>query len=298
MDLTVIIPCFNDGGFLNRSVGSVCPQLAETDELIVVDDGSADRTASVAAALQKQFDHCRVRYVHQANAGVASARNHGLRLAEGRYVIFLDADDELLDGAITSYKQRITQDAPPWMISAHEWRVGNESSQRVPEVRGGSERLFRKFLQKQLHVGNLSCMCISRDCARRVGFFDHLRVGEDLVFLAVLMSLHPPAVVSRCNVRVHRRAAGSLRNASVLEDMVASQVFESLFSHPDLPVAYQAFRKTALIRHYRSILRQAWKQREAYVFGKWYRKLVRADPLAALDLKLLWRYWMSSGSRS
>ena len=167
MDLTVIIPCFNDGGFLNRSVGSVCPQLAEADELIVVDDGSTDRTASVAAVLQRQFDHCRVRYVHQANAGVASARNHGLRLAEGRYVIFLDADDELLDGAITSYKQRITQDAPPWMISAHEWRVGNESSQRVPEVRGGSEQLFRKFLEKKLHLGNLSCMCISRDWASR-----------------------------------------------------------------------------------------------------------------------------------
>jgi glycosyltransferase involved in cell wall biosynthesis len=86
---SVIVPSFNHGPWLGDAIESVAAQTVPVLEVIVVDDGSTDSTASVAA----QFPG--VRYVHQDNAGVAAARNRGLELAKGSHVVFLDADDML-----------------------------------------------------------------------------------------------------------------------------------------------------------------------------------------------------------
>jgi len=74
------------------AIRSVLSQSRAVDEIIVVDDGSTDATAARLPALFGD----RVRYVRQSNAGVSAARNHGLRLARGRYLAFLDDDDEWL----------------------------------------------------------------------------------------------------------------------------------------------------------------------------------------------------------
>ncbi len=76
---------------IGRATESVLDQTCEHIEIIVVDDGSRDDTESVVRA----FDDDRLRYVRQENAGANAARNHGIRLASGTYVSFLDSDDEL-----------------------------------------------------------------------------------------------------------------------------------------------------------------------------------------------------------
>lgn len=75
-----------------RAIDSALAQTHPIDEIIVVDDGSDDGTGD---ALRERYGD-RIRYVWQANAGVSSARNHGLRLAQGRYLALLDSDDEWL----------------------------------------------------------------------------------------------------------------------------------------------------------------------------------------------------------
>lgn len=87
--VSIIMPCYNTVTYLPKSMGSVLSQTFVNWELIAVDDGSYDGTL---AWLQAQTDH-RVRVYAQANQGVSSARNAGLRLARGKYVAFLDADD-------------------------------------------------------------------------------------------------------------------------------------------------------------------------------------------------------------
>lgn len=91
--VSVVIPCYDQARFLPAAIGSVHGQTRGPAEVIVVDDGSHDDTPKVAA-------RCGARVIRQKNSGVSSARNAGLRVAHGEYVIFLDADDELLPGAI------------------------------------------------------------------------------------------------------------------------------------------------------------------------------------------------------
>ncbi|MCK6427141.1 MAG: glycosyltransferase family 2 protein [Burkholderiaceae bacterium] len=90
--VSIILPTYNRGDVLPRSVGSVLAQTFADWELIVVDDGSTD--ASVAWL--ESLDEPRIRVLQQANAGVYHARNAGLQQARGRYVTFLDSDDEWL----------------------------------------------------------------------------------------------------------------------------------------------------------------------------------------------------------
>ncbi|MBU0288996.1 glycosyltransferase [Hallella sp. CLA-AA-H145] len=93
MLLSVVIPIYNVERTLARCVESVLGQHVEGMELILVDDGSTDRSALVANRYQNR-PH--VTLIHKANGGLSDARNEGLYYAKGRYVTFVDSDDYLL----------------------------------------------------------------------------------------------------------------------------------------------------------------------------------------------------------
>lgn len=91
--VAVVIPCYNHGHFLGEAIASALQQAYRPVEVVVVDDGSTDATAEVASRYG-------VRCVRQANRGLPTARNAGLAAVTGVYVVFLDADDRLLPGAL------------------------------------------------------------------------------------------------------------------------------------------------------------------------------------------------------
>jgi glycosyltransferase involved in cell wall biosynthesis len=93
VDVSVVIPCYNQAAYLGEAIQSIDAG-RRVAQIIVIDDGSTDPTSRVAAS----FDG--IECVRQANRGLARARNAGLARAVGRYVIFLDADDRLLPGAV------------------------------------------------------------------------------------------------------------------------------------------------------------------------------------------------------
>jgi glycosyltransferase involved in cell wall biosynthesis len=92
--VSVIIPCYNQAHFLGEAIESVFRQTYPHYEIIVVDDGSTDETANVAAGFEQ------VQCLTQKNLGLAAARNAGLEASRGSYLVFLDADDRLLPNAL------------------------------------------------------------------------------------------------------------------------------------------------------------------------------------------------------
>ena len=85
--ISVLIPCYNAGRYLAAALDSVLAQTYQDFEIIVVDDGSTDDSAAVAAR------YPRVRYCYHAHSGISVTRNLCLSMAEGEMVVFLDADD-------------------------------------------------------------------------------------------------------------------------------------------------------------------------------------------------------------
>lgn len=102
---SIIIPLYNKGATIESTIRSVLDQLAEDDELIVVDDGSTDGSAEIA----RSISDTRLRIIGQENAGQSKAKNHGVQCAHNDWVIFLDADDCLLPDALAVFRKMISE---------------------------------------------------------------------------------------------------------------------------------------------------------------------------------------------
>lgn len=88
---SVVIPLFNKADTILRTLGTVTKQVFRNFEIVVVDDGSTDTSALLVETFETQVS---LRLIKQSNSGVSSARNHGVAVARGKFVAFLDADDE------------------------------------------------------------------------------------------------------------------------------------------------------------------------------------------------------------
>ncbi|HEY1790727.1 MAG TPA: glycosyltransferase, partial [Verrucomicrobiae bacterium] len=93
--VSVVIPCYNQAHFLTEAVESVIHQIFADWEIIVVNDGSPDNTKDVFQNLASRWPGRILRYLEKANGGLADARNAGIAIARGKYILPLDADDKL-----------------------------------------------------------------------------------------------------------------------------------------------------------------------------------------------------------
>lgn len=91
--ISIVVPCFNQGAYLNDCLQSVFNQTHTNWECIVVDDGSTDDTKEIAASWIKKDN--RFKYIYKDNGGLCAARNSGIEISNGSYILPLDADDKI-----------------------------------------------------------------------------------------------------------------------------------------------------------------------------------------------------------
>lgn len=183
--VTVIIPAFNAACYILGAIRSVLDQGGRT-EIVLVDDGSTDDTCELVRS-----EAPGVRIVRQPNAGVAAARNTGLREARGDLICFLDADDGWFPGKL-AVQQRYLARHPEVCAVYHNWLVWNPEtsndgvSPRPPDVRANDDAddpAHSGWLYTQLLLDciiHTSTIMLRRDAVLRVGDFDPALVtGED-----------------------------------------------------------------------------------------------------------------------
>ena len=105
---SIILPTFNRGHLINRAIDSVIHQTFSEWELIIIDDGSKDDT--FAKLRDVVVGDSRIRYHFSANRGLAGARNLGCSMATGKYLTFLDSDDEYLPDHLASRYEVLSRD--------------------------------------------------------------------------------------------------------------------------------------------------------------------------------------------
>lgn len=108
--VSVVIPVYNVELFIKEAIHSVVQQTFQDFELILVNDGSTDRSAEICQ--QFAAENPRIQYIEQANSGVSIARNNGLLVAKGEYIFFMDSDDTIATDFIeSSYNIAVAKDA-------------------------------------------------------------------------------------------------------------------------------------------------------------------------------------------
>ncbi len=182
--ISLVIPVHNGERFIAQAVRSAQRQTSPPVEIIIVDDGSTDGTSSVVKGLAG------VRYVHQARGGPAAARNHGVRLARGALLGFLDADDRWTEDK-TAIQLALLEREP-----ATEIVIGFSQRVILPEWQG-DEPVYRSVGEPVFYL-HLGSALFRRPAFERVGYFDErLAIGEDVDWylrakeLGVRIRFHP-----------------------------------------------------------------------------------------------------------
>jgi hypothetical protein len=131
--VSVIIPCYNYAHFLEAALDSVLAQTYPNLEILVIDDGSPDNTAEVAA----RYDR-RICYVHQENQGLSASRNNGIRMATHDYVALLDADDEWEPEFMERLMRKMVELPDDFgLVACLDYKIGVQG-ERIPDRRRDS----------------------------------------------------------------------------------------------------------------------------------------------------------------
>lgn len=239
--LTVIIPAYNSEKYIKKCLLSVVCQEIQGMEILVINDGSTDRTAEIAALLAKE--HKCIRLVTIENRGVSHARNVGLKKAKGRYITFVDSDDYLEPDAYkTMLEEMIRYDA-----DIVEGACRKEKPNGAPlhechlhrEIIRGKARCAEHFL-KQQNCYNYMCNKIYK----RELFCNHkfplLRYSEDYYMNALL---HKETVCKLVlnkliyHYVIHKESASGKKAGTGLIDVVTAGVMTAdLFKNTKLKV--------------------------------------------------------------
>lgn len=129
MRFSIIIPVYNGDKHLADSVRKLCSQSFKDWECIIVEDGSTDNTAELADRLAGEDS--RIHVIHKDNAGVSAARNRGLDEAKGEWIVWLDADDAYVDGALAKLAE-LTERHPD--VQAFQFPYLTPTGAVVPKV--------------------------------------------------------------------------------------------------------------------------------------------------------------------
>jgi glycosyltransferase involved in cell wall biosynthesis len=165
--ISVVLPCYNRVDFLAKSVPSVLNQTYKDWELIVVDDGSSDGTATYTSEIKDS----RVHYIRQENAGVAAARNAGILASRGEWIALLDSDDYWMPGKLEAQLD-FHQQNPDILISQTE-EIWIRNGRRVNSMNKHKKRsgwIFEPSLD--LCLISPSCVMIHRSIFGAVGMFE------------------------------------------------------------------------------------------------------------------------------
>lgn len=150
--VSIITPCYNGSKYIVETIESVLSQTYKNWEMIIVDDGSTDSSATVVQKYTKKDE--RIKYIYQDNAGSASARNNGIRNAKGRYIVLLDADDVWDAGFLTEQLSYMNKNDAVCVCSAY--RMIDENSKSLSSVTTPKHIITEKDMLVRNYIGCLT----------------------------------------------------------------------------------------------------------------------------------------------
>lgn len=174
--ISVIIPTYNHEKYISEAIQSALDQTYKDLEIIVVDDGSTDKTRELVKTKWPM-----VKYIYQNNQGISAARNKGIRESTGDHVAFLDADDFWYKDKLALQVKQIEQNDKIGLITCGRKVIGETGEEEyIPEI----NNLERTDILKKLAISNIigggSTVLVRRSCFDKVGYFDEeLKVSED-----------------------------------------------------------------------------------------------------------------------
>lgn len=229
--LSIIIPVYNVEQYLDKCLQSIVVgnvNMLGITEIIVVDDGSPDRSGEIADEFAKQYPCIQV--IHQKNAGVAAARNTGITTAHGEWLYFVDSDDWLEAGALANICSIARQHPTADILFLDAWKNAGDTQREwehfeQPAVWTKQEEIRRlqcgmlyfPFIDKKMRtplaapwdkVYRRAFVCDNKLC-----FQEKLRVLDDMVFNVEAFGIAKEVVYNKTKIYHYRYVSDSITNS-------------------------------------------------------------------------------------
>lgn len=217
--VSVIIPCYNLENYIKGSVETVLNQTYNNLEIIIVDDGSKDKSVEIIRKLQKRDN--RIKLIVQKNKGAGSARNRGMKEAKGEFLIFLDGDDKLTEDTIEKNLTYLIEDNSFDWVAFPIKRVDEKGKEIFDHKIYGKRKYNNSIIRShefiyELDSGLLSGVCwasIYRNSIIRNLKFPENEFYEDSFFYTDLLINSKKGFLSNqgCYLYLHRPGSSQLQ---------------------------------------------------------------------------------------
>ena len=185
---SIIMPTYNRGHILPGSIQSVINQDFTEWELVVVDDGSTDNTKEVIENFSQNDN--RIRYLYQSNQERSAARNNGIKNANGKYICFLDSDDEYLQHHLTTFFDEIkikNNSRALFFTSLIIYNNGKDIEHPIQQLKN-NESIYNYLFTESIYPCRV---CIERSILNEFQFRLDCVIVEDTILWLEIASKHP-----------------------------------------------------------------------------------------------------------
>ena len=188
-EVSIIVPVYQVENYIRKCIDSILAQTFTDFELILVDDGSKDKSGQICDEYAGMDQ--RVRVIHQENSGVAAARNHGIAYANGGYLCFVDADDWIEDGMIEQCISQMKENDADILRHGHTMELWkdekcvNEEKKNAPNF---AKALTHDQIEKEMELFWQNCSnyvwnyFFKKEVIGRIRFSE-IKISEDHIFV-------------------------------------------------------------------------------------------------------------------
>lgn len=291
--ISIILPVYNVEKYLDDCIESLIQQTYKNIEVIIVDDGSTDNSGIIADKCANKDN--RIKVIHKQNGGVATARNTGLKIARGEFIIFVDPDDWVtLDHVEYLLKLQSISDADVCMTTALFTKYGEKQVEKIEEKTISASQAATLLLNPDMYVGSYSKIF------RRKWLLDNnlwqnetIYSGEGLHFTVKAVQYANCVTVSNKKIYFYRRNVSTSATTKFNIKMFSNNehslnviMNEKIITSKDFEIMWHLFRAHLFISGILSIeINNAkYKYKEEYDYWK---RIIKSDMNMLLSARIV-----------
>lgn len=303
IDLSVIIPVYNVEKYLPHCLESVLIQADNNIEVIAINDGSIDKSPEILDQYATQYPSLKI--INQPNQGVSAARQKGITVAHGKYILFLDADDFLEASSLSIlYKKAIEADADMVLMDYYTYNPDDQKKTYIQQI--SILQYSQASLLKQMFCAERAWAVWSYIAKKELhetikyNLVSDLSIGEDAVYTTqIVLAAHKITSINKPLINYVSRPDSVTQQKNISDRQFSSylkfpqRIYDLLYPsylYPELKesIAYVFLRacyETFYFHHFKNaatIARLAYRQQQVIKskkllnnFGKWFYKAIR-----------------------
>lgn len=259
--VSIIVPVYNVEQYLEECIESIIQQTYKNIEIILVDDGSTDKSRDICDNYSSMDE--RIIVIHKNNGGLSSARNIGIETAQGKYIIFIDSDDYWIGNNCLLHMINLAEEYNADVVRG-EYISVNEKGERIKTItknkQGVDLRLLdsANFYINAIAGENFSVLFLfKRNAINTLRFNENLIIQEDIDFNIKFFSSDHICIYTKESFYVYRKRANSIttlpQTSKLIDSFYLCDVFDEFSRTTKSHITRNEYEKQSVLKYLRTL---------------------------------------------